>query len=1596
MNRDGRSGFNLFALPVRRPVATLMFFIGVVILGWVGLRQIPIELMPPLTGDNLYIQFNRPGSEPEVVEREILLPLSGRVSRLKGVQETEGTVTGSGGSMRIQFEPGTDLKIRELEMQRMASDLAREQPPGTGILVQSDDFSAFSQFVMTVQVTGMVDSNALYDFVDDRIRARLSAVPGVSQVLVTGGQGRELAVRIDTDRCAAYGIRPQEVTAMLSRSVQRRKFMGGIEEEGGRTSVVLDGRPAGVASLADLQIRPGSPVRLRHVADIDFGGGDETSLYQVNGKPAVGLILFKEDSANLVELGRDLNARLVELEEDFRAYGIGFVVGFDAAELVEEQLDRLKKLGLSGFLIALAVLFLFLRQWRAVAVVGVAVPVSLLAAIGMLYLGGQSLNLISLFGLAMGIGMLVDNSIVVYEAVQRQLERGASPDAAAEGGVRRTVRAILAASLTNAIVFLPVAFTDFENTLVQSLVTVLALAILLPLAGSLLVAVGLVPLLARRVAAPGALARLARLRERRERFAGFMPPDRPRGLFSGMLKNALRRPGWWLAGTALAVLVTVVIALPLVAVRLVNQDPPEASQVQMEVEVPSGGSLETTREEFAALERAVGELPGIKSVESFIREDNGSITVYLEDEDDRPEGINAADVRNALMTAANRRSGVSVQPPGARQGGQGGGGQGGGGGLPGQEAAEVVLSGPDYRQLDRIARDLQAQLASIPEISGQVWTSTRPGREELQVIPDESQLAAFGITADQFLPVLQILRREGFSIQVGHLQSDGREIPLTVRNDDEDDYAVSSLNDLRLPTEVGVLPLGAIADTRKMPPPPAIQHRDGRRETSVFYRFGREAPETGPARLALEKQIREAIQEVRRPAGYTIETPDAADSFSWFKKILLPVLLLLFVILAITFESLTMPILVLIALPLTVLGATWTLVLSGTAAGPMALAGALALIGLTVNPAILLVDRMQQRVLQSNSTAGAAALAAVRERTRPVLMTAATTILGLWPLALTTGRQNEIWPPFAVIVMGGLLVSTLMTLVIVPMGFVILRRLDTLFGRLGPWMVLGWIGAVTAIMVPLFRAGLIESATWKTLTTIIVAGMLLGLTALLFPKEKQPQPQAGHDGPPVLDVRHLEKVYGRPGPVARAWRLPERFAQYVLGRGGKPFDPKDALAGLLPLALVIGGAVYLALTVRSVFWRLIYTYLVAGLVTRFLQGIRRARGKADATGTVLPGGVESTISFFIPWSATLYLVMDGYLLPKLAGVGKDFGLWLVVFLVIIVAICHGGRRTAVALSRGLIKERPTDIKFRRIRGVWRSVARKLFGFGLKREEVRALTGVSFRTTRGMIGILGPNGAGKTTLLRMLAGILDPTAGTLWLGNVRLEKLRKYLARWVGYLPQDFGLPQDMTARGYLQYYSMLYDLPEEKRDERVNRLLEDVGLLEKADQPIGSYSGGQRQRVAVARTLLRLPPVIIVDEPTVGLDPRERIRFRNLLSRLAAGRVVLFSTHVVEDVAVACERVIVITRGRMVYDGEPMALAEKATGRVWEVRLTAEEEGTLPDGVLVADQVPEAGGMSRSRVLSRTQPHPAAVPIEPSLEDGYLWLVGDGLAEVEA
>ncbi|RLE33341.1 MAG: hypothetical protein DRJ61_07460 [Acidobacteria bacterium] len=1577
----------MLSLPIRRPVATLMIFAGLVMLGLIGWRLLPVELLPSLGGDELYVQLYRPGSEPEVVERELLLPLEARVSQLEGVSESWGQVIGSGGSLRIQFESGVDLGIRELELQRLATELVRSQPRGTVVNVASQDLEAMSRFVMVVQVTGAEDRNALRDLVDEMIVPRLAAVSGVSRVMASGGAAREITIRLDPDICAAEGVTANQVSSAVAGAVQRLRYLGKADSEGGRTPVMIDGRPGGVISLGETRIDPLRPVLLRHVSEITMGPGREETEFRVNGRPAVGIVIFQEKGANLVRLGRRIRERLAQIEVETSAFGVGMVIGFDAAQTVEDQLGRLKRLAVTGFGVALVVLFLFLRRLRAVAVVAVAVPVSLLAAVALLYLGGLSLNLITLFGLAVGIGMLVDNSVVVYEAIERLLARGVAPGEAAVEGVRRTVRAILAASATNAVVFLPVAFAT-EDAVIRAMLKLLAIAILLPLGASVLVAVALVPLLARHLAAPAAVARLVDERRRRGALAGLRRPDRWRELFSGILVAGLRRPAGWLAGVGAAIVVTVVVAVPWVAVTTAGSEAAEADEVRLSLEVPASGSLEATGEIFTRLERAAMDMVGVESVESVIQEEGGTLTVKLQEPAERPKNTTAARLHGQLDRAVEGVDGLEIRRLDGSAAGGHGDGAGGAAAALGSGPAEVVISGPDAAQLQRLSAAVRERLESVPEV-GSAWTSGRAGRDEVHIRPDLGALASVGLTPDQVLPALGLIRREGMEMQTGFTTAEGREIPVVVRSDRmRVDNAVHEIADLRVATAAGVMPMGSLTSVRVMPPPPTIEHHNGHREATVFYRLGSDMPTTGPGRKAVEQRIRDAVREVYKPEGCTVTVVEKDEALSWFRKVAGPVLLLLFGVLAVTFESLTMPVLVLAAIPLTVLGATWALVLSGTPADLMALVGVVALLGLTVNPAILLVDRMQQRVLGGSWTAGAAALAGVRERARPVLMTTCTTVAGLWPLALTTGREMEIWPPFATVVMGGLVTSTLLTLLVIPMGFVLLNRLDSIFGRLGPWVMLGWVGLTTAVMAPLIVSDQITTLTWQVLTTLLVASMILGAAVLILRRERPPAPQADEGLPPALEVRCLRKVYGRPGPIGRALGLGRDFAQRVLNRGGSPVDRSEASSRAVTAATLFVGIIYLAVAVNSMWWTLVAS-LVGAVVAAFgLRSLRVARGRHDVFGRVEPGGFENVLAALAPWAAVGLLAWRHTIIPWVEGGRLGLVPFALVVTVAVVAVVQLGRRTAERLASGQLGPPRADGLLGRIPMMWRAFSNAVFGLDLPREEVEAVAGIQFRVERGMVGLLGPNGAGKTTVLRLLAGILDPSVGAITLGGVPIKMIRKHLARWVGYLPQEFGLPQDVTAREYLEYFALLYGVGSgSDRSQRVADLLEEVGLGDRADENIGSYSGGMRQRVAVARTLLRLPPVIIVDEPTVGLDPRERIRFRNLLSRLARGRIVLFSTHVVEDVAVACERVLVMRRGEVVFDGEPAALADHARGRVWSLRVGPEQERAL-EGRMV-DRVPSDDGTARLRVLAEDQPHPSAEALEPTLEDGYLVLVGE-------
>jgi multidrug efflux pump subunit AcrB/ABC-type multidrug transport system ATPase subunit len=1566
--------FSLIGLPARRPMATAMFFLALVLFGLFAWYRIPIELIPALRGDQLFVSFSRPGSEPDVVEREILLPLEARVGELPGLSETWGEINGGGGRLRLRFERGINVRVRELELSNIAAELARTQPQGTSIRVSSQDLTAASRFAMTIQVTGGEDRDALRDLVDARIQPNLAALPGVSQVIANGGAPREVTIWIDPERCAALGIRPEQVMRLLDQSVRPLRSLGGSEKYGRRWQIVLDGRPGGLARLGELRIDLERPVLLRHVADIEMSTARVNSAYRINGRDAAALVVYQEDGANLLQLGRELRARVETLRAQWNPYGVDFRISFDAGATAEKQIDSLQHLAMSGFAIALIVLYLFLRELRAVAVVAVAGPVSLLIAGALLYLGGYTLNLVTMLGLVVGMGMLVDNSIVVFEAVQRGLERGMAAEAAALAGIRRTVRAIVTASAANVVVFLPAMFL-VEDSFTRGALELIAVGILLPLFASLVVAVGLVPLLAEKLAAPAAIARLGQRAQWREERGGAVPPQRVRALFSALLKSALRRPTVWIVSVAIAIVLTLVIALPWVIVGSQTREPKRADQVTMQIDLEGGMSIAAATAVFERGEQAVLALEGIELVETTLRESGGSLTVHFDPQLRAVAGATPAQVRNEVRKAVAGLERVKFRTLRNTDGGSGGQ----------EDDAEVLVSGPDMAQLDVLAREIQSRLAATSGVA-EAWVSSRIEREEVRIEPLPSALALHRLHPEDVLNVLILSRREGVRLPVGFTLVDGRDLPLTVRRHDvADTDALQTVEKLRFATEDGSLRLGDVTAASRVRPAISISHHNGRRELAIGYTLDAGAPAAGPARVALEKAIQDLVRNVYRPPGFTVEAVSSNGSTEWFKLVFLPILLLLFAVLAIAFESLTMPVLVLVAVPLTALGATWALALAGVGVDMYALVGVIALLGLTVNPAILLVDRMQQRVRANGCSGGAAAIAAARERTRPVLMTTCTTIAGLWPLSLSTGNELEIWPPFATVVMGGLATSTLLTLLVIPVGFVLLSKIERILGRLGPWILLGWIAATVSVVTPLILTGRLNTMMWQIITTVLIAGAFLWLLLRFF--ERQPKLEMDGGAAPV-ETRFLSKVYGLPGPIQKAWQL----GRDVDLRAVMTYR-REASERALAFGLLFSGSAYLASHLESMLWRVVFTYLCAAFAARAVIELHSVISPLDANASEAQrvrrakfGKVVLAASPFIMLAA-LYLYYSG--LPLLKGESPTMPAVAVALLAIVTLIAQLGRATARRAA--LVATR--DASIGRMRALWRRICSALFGFDLPRAQVEALATTTFAARQGLIGILGPNGAGKTTLLRLLAGVLDASSGTMHYGGFLKRRAGDYVSRWVGYLPQEFGMPDHLTAQEYLEYFALLYQVGDRvARAERVDKLLVEVGLHERRHERIAAYSGGMRQRVAIARTLLREPPIIIVDEPTVGLDPRERIRFRNLLAKLAEGRVVLFSTHVVEDVAVSCQRVIVMRKGRIAYDGSPDQLARLAEGRTWELRLAAGAHVELSDSCKVVDQGPEAGGGSRMRILSAASPHSDATPVEPGIEDGYLQLMNRGLA----
>jgi ABC-type multidrug transport system ATPase subunit len=462
-------------------------------------------------------------------------------------------------------------------------------------------------------------------------------------------------------------------------------------------------------------------------------------------------------------------------------------------------------------------------------------------------------------------------------------------------------------------------------------------------------------------------------------------------------------------------------------------------------------------------------------------------------------------------------------------------------------------------------------------------------------------------------------------------------------------------------------------------------------------------------------------------------------------------------------------------------------------------------------------------------------------------------------------------------------------------------------------------------------------------------------------------------------VQSLVKIYERENRWAREWKAGARIRQR-LGLEKQYTSWKDLTQVMWQLPLLMFIIFFTYFYLDKGFWIFIFSmitwFFLSGIWTTLNALFTNLTSKGEkrwlkriaviidfAVFWIIP--LLNLIWFRIKWDNIVVVLMLGFL-------------WFTGLFVY---------KTGQKLTKENIDIYRLEGRFRGLRKTVYRIVAAVPLIGKKKKPFKALSCVSLNIGNGMFGLLGPNGAGKTTLMRIICGILEQSYGKVWINGLDTQKMREELQGLIGYLPQEFGSYENMTAHEYLHYQAMLKNIIDVKtREERVTYVLNAVHMDERRHDRIGSYSGGMKQRMGIAQILLHLPRILVVDEPTAGLDPRERIRFRNLLVELSRDRVVIFSTHIIEDISSSCNQVAVLNKGKLRYLGKPIDMTKEAEGHVWQFNIPAKDFNTFVESHLVVHHMSE-GYNVRVRVISEFSPWEGAINSSPNLEDAYLWLL---------
>jgi hydrophobic/amphiphilic exporter-1 (mainly G- bacteria), HAE1 family len=1019
---------SLPSLSLRRPVATLMAYLILLVVGVVSFRALPVDLLPRIEFTQLTVRVRYPNVGPQEIEQIITNRIENVVAGLPGLERVNSQSEEGMSRVRLDFTRGTNLDEAANDL-RAALDRVRDDLP-----IEAEPPEILKLDLDNIEVVGLVATSTrhleeLTRILEREISRRFKQIPGVGSIELTGGVYRQIKVDLHRDRLKAAGLTSLDVQQALARE--------NITVPGGNVK----------AGMSDLYVRPlaeyhtraeiertvittveGRPIRVGDVAEVIDGYQDVRYLAEVNGVPSVTIAIQKQSGANTVDVARRVRQEMerINAERD----DVHLTISSDSSEFIRQSIDNVKQNALWGSLLALFILYLFLRSAPSTAIIGVSIPISIIACFALLYFGGLTLNQMTFGGLALGVGMMVDNAIVVLENIVRKREEsGAAPEEAAAVGAGEVAGAMLASTLTTCVVFVPLVFMQsVSGALFQSL----ALVVIFCQACSLVVGFTVVPVLAARMlrrrprpqpqSQPQSQKARAPGRVRQPVMA------RAERWYGRRLRQALGRRRSVFALTALMV-VGAGALWPLIPVELAPQT--DADEIDVELEMGQGTNMAVVRSYVDEIEAKVREAlpPGqVEVLSTEVRGDDAEVELRLVPQDRR--SMTSAQIADRLRRAVDGQIPggeveVSAQPGLwiLRRIFSSGGGN---------DAIEVELRGWDIQRSDQIAAEMRRRMEGVPGLTG-VRVSRREGRPEERLRLDRDRIAELGLSVRD---VARAIQANVGGIEAGRLRDEGEEYPIMVRLKPDDRLTAQDLEPASLRTPAGaVVPLSAVITRERGRGPTGISRVDGQRVTYVTADL-----ESGVAQGDAVEAVQEALAGMTLPQGYSIvfggEYQEQQEARRDFIIAIAMAVALVYMLMAGQFERLIDPLIVMLSVPVALIGVVPALLLTGTSLNIQSVMGLVMLVGVVVSNAIVLVDTVNLLRRERAMRPAESVIEAGRLRLRPILMSTATAVLGLMPMALGFGAGAEIQAPLARVVIGGLVASTLVTLVLIPVAYV--------------------------------------------------------------------------------------------------------------------------------------------------------------------------------------------------------------------------------------------------------------------------------------------------------------------------------------------------------------------------------------------------------------------------------------------------------------------------------------------------------------------------------------------------------------------------------